>query len=263
MDVYLAMMGASLRAQASYRRSFLLEVFGRGWIALLELGALLALLAQATDLAGFTRDEVVYLYGVVTAALGIAELLTDGLDDMPELVRLGTLDGVLVRPAPALVQVMGRQCRPYHLGRVLQGAVAMVWGLWATGFEPTPQRLAMIPLQVGSAVAVFSGVFVAEAGTAVFAVASGELFNAFSYGGQELAKYPMPIYGRWLRLVFLGIVPIGFVGYFPSLVVLDHPDPMGWPALAPWAAPGVAALFLALTVRWWSFAIDRYRSTGS
>ncbi|MCA9488776.1 MAG: ABC-2 family transporter protein [Myxococcales bacterium] len=263
MDVYLAMMRASLRAQASYRRSFLLEVFGRGWIALLELAAVIALMTQATELAGFGRDEVIYLYGAVTAALGIAELLTDGLNDMPELVRLGTFDGVLVRPAPALIQVMARQCRPYHLGRVAQGALAMGFGLWATGFAPSPDRLAMVVLQLVSATAVFAGIFVAEAGTCVFAVASGELFNAFSFGGQELAKFPMPIYGRWLRLVFLGLVPVGFVSYFPSLVVLDHPDPMGWPAWTPWATPLVAGLFLALTLRWWSFAVDRYRSTGS
>lgn len=263
MDVYLALLWASLRSQASYRRSFLLEVVGRFWVMSLELAAVVVLVGQAGELSGFGRADVVYLYGMATMALGLAEALTDGLNDMPELVRLGTFDGILVRPRSPLLQVLGRQCRPLHAGRVLQGLLAAGWGLWAAGFEPTPARLAMLVVQLLSTAAVFGGLFVAEGATTVFTVQSGELFNAFTYGGQELTKYPVPLYGRALRAVFLWVVPVGFTSWFPALVVLGRADPMGYPWWTAWASPLVAGLFVLACVRYWAFAVARYRSTGS
>jgi ABC-2 type transport system permease protein len=254
---------ASLRGQLAYRGSFLLEVIGRGWLTGLELVAVVVLIDQARDLAGFGRYEVVYLYGVASMALGVAELLTDGISEMPVLVRTGALDGILVRPAPALVQVLALECRPLHFGRILQGAVAVVWALLALEWDPGPIEVGMLALNGLGPLLVFVGIFVAEGATCVFTVQSTELFNAFSYGGLEMGRYPVPIYRRWLRSLFLWVVPVGLTGYAPALVVLGRPDPLGLPGWVPYAAPLVGALFLAACLRYWSFAIDRYRGTGS
>lgn len=263
MEVYFVLLGASLRSQLAYRRSFLLEVFGRFWVTALELVAVVVLVGHVGELGGFDRAEVVYLYGVACVGLAVAELLTDGINDMPELIRLGSFDALLVRPAPILLQVLGRQCRVFHVGRALQGALALVWALWALPWHPGPLEVAMLVVNVLGAVAVYVAIFVAEGATCIFTVQSSELFNAFSYGGVEMTRYPVSIYERWLRGLFLWVVPVGFVSYFPALVVLGHEDAMGMPAFLPYLAPLVAGGFLALAVRYWSFAVDRYRSTGS
>ena len=80
------------------------------------------------------------------------------------------------------------------------------------------------------------------------------------YTPQDFEK---SIYEQWLRTLFLWVVPVGFVSWFPALVVLGHPDPLGLPTFLPWLAPGVAAVFVALAVGWWRFALDRYRGSGS
>jgi ABC-2 type transport system permease protein len=263
MDVYLVLLRASIQSQLAYRRSFLLEVFGRFWVTGFEVVALFVLVDHVGTLGGFDRAELLYLYGVASLALGVAELLTDGLNDMPELVRLGTFDALLVRPVPALVQVLGRQFRLMHVGRALQGALALSWALWMLPWDPGGLELAMLVINLASAFLVYVAVFVAEAATTIFTVQSRELFNAFTYGGVELTRYPVSIYDGWLRGIFLWIVPVGFVSYFPALVVLDHPDPLGMPGFLPYAAPLVAGAFFGLSVRYWQFAVDRYRSTGS
>lgn len=263
MDVYLTLLRASLQSQLAYRRSFLLELFGRFWVTGFEVVALFVLVGHVGELGGFGQAELLYLYGVASFALGFAELLTDGLNEMPELVRLGTFDALLVRPAPALVQVLGRQFRLMHVGRSLQGGMALVWALWTLPWDPGPLQLAMLGVNLLGAFRVYVAVFVAEAATTIFTVQSRELFNAFTYGGVELTRYPVSIYDGWLRGVFLWVVPVGFVSWFPALVVLDHPDPLGLPGFLPYLAPLVAAVFLALSVGYWQFAVDRYRSTGS
>jgi len=83
VTIWLAMLRASLGGQLSYRASFLLEALGKAWVVGLELVAVFVLFGYVRELGGWSRWEVVYLYGVASIALGVAELLTDGLNDKP------------------------------------------------------------------------------------------------------------------------------------------------------------------------------------
>lgn len=263
LRIWARLLGAALAGQMSYRQSFLLEMIGRFWVTMLELIGVIAVFEHIDALAGWTRWEVTYLYGMASMALAAAELLTDGLRSMPELVRLGTLDALLVRPVSPLVQVLGSQCRPYHLGRLLQGLVIVGASLSLMGWDPSPVQCLMLLVNVMSTATVFGAVFLAAAATAVFTVQSKEAFNAFTYGGVQMAQFPLTVYPRWMQMLFLFAIPIGFTAYFPALVVLGKPDVLGFGPLAPWLAPLVAAGFLALAGLWWRVALDHYQSTGS
>ncbi len=263
LGVWMRLVGASLTGQLTYRRSFVLETVGRFVLTFLELLAVFVLFDRVDAIGGFTKWEVVYLYGVASLALGIAELLTDGLNDMTALVRQGTLDGVLVRPLSPLLQILGRKFHPLHAGRILQGLVALVWALTSLGWVPTPGLLGVLLLNVGSTAAVFAGIFVMAAATKVFTIQSAEAFAAFTHGGVQLAQFPLTVYPRWLQRLFVYIVPVGMTTYAPALVVLGRqPDPFLGP-LAPWLVPVVAVAFVGVALLWWRIALDHYQSTGS
>ena len=83
--VYGAMLAASVREQMSYRGSFVFELVGRLTVTGLELVALFFLFQHIESIAGWTKWEVVYLYGMASICLGMGEALTTGFDDMPEL----------------------------------------------------------------------------------------------------------------------------------------------------------------------------------
>jgi len=56
---------------------------------------------------------------------------------------------------------------------------------------------------------------------------------------------------------------VGLAVYAPALPVLGVTDPLGLPAVTPYLAPLGCAAFAAVCLRYWSFALDRYRGTGS
>lgn len=263
MSLYFTLLWASLASQLAHRGSFFLELLGRFWLTALELVALLVLMERATDLAGFGRYEVLYLYGVASTALGLAELLTDGVAEMPRLIRTGEFDGLLVRPVPALVQVLALRCRPHNLGRTLQGLAALGWALWVLRWQPTASHLGWLAVHGLASLAIYAGIFIAEGASCIFTVQSTEVFNAFSYGGLEMSRYPIPIYKSWVRALFLWVVPVGFAGYYPALGVLDRQDVLGLPWFVPWLTPIMAGGFLLAMLGYWSFAVGRYRGTGS
>ena len=87
--------------------------------------------------------------------------------------------------------------------------------------------------------------------------------NALTYGGRDLTGYPMTIYSGWFRRVFAYGLGFAFIAYYPTLLLLDRPDPLGLPAATGWAIPAVAGVAVLLASALWRFGVRRYRSTGS
>ena len=150
-----------------------------------------------------------------------------------------------------------------HLGMLIQGSILMGWALWRVPIDWTPAKVGMLLVAIVSGVALFTAVFTIEAIVAFWTVNSIEAVNAFTYGGSDLAEYPFHIFSRGIRFIFLWIVPVGFVVYYPALMILEKPDPLNLPGIAPVMAPLMAALFCIAVGMLWTVGVRHYRSTGS
>ena len=84
-----------------------------------------------------------------------------------------------------------------------------------------------------------------------------------TYGGVQAAQFPLSLYNGWLRGALTYVVPIGCVAYFPILLVLGRPDPLGTPAWFGAVAPLAGFAFLAVAFIAWRFGVRHYTSTGS
>lgn len=58
-------------------------------------------------------------------------------------------------------------------------------------------------------------------------------------------------------------MPIAFVNWYPSLFILDRPDPLGLPTAMQFASPLAALVLCLLAALAWRTGVRRYRSTGS
>jgi len=91
----------------------------------------------------------------------------------------------------------------------------------------------------------------------------GRVADGLTYGGLTFSQYPITIYGALFRRLFAYGIGFAFVAYYPALVLLDRPDPLGAPALLGFASPGVAVAAVALAALMWRSGVRHYRSTGS
>jgi ABC-2 type transport system permease protein len=261
--IYLRLVGARVRAQLQYRVSFALNLVGAILISFLDFAAILVLFDNVSALGGWSVEEVAFLYGVSSVAFGLTDLLIGHLDQLPELIRLGTFDSILIRPLGSLLQVVSSDVALRRIGKALQGLVVLAVAIAALDVDWDPLRVAMVVLTVLTGIAIYAGIWVVVASIAFWAVDSQEFANAFTYGGGFLAQYPVNIFGAWLRRLVIFVMPLAFVAYFPALYILDKPDPLGLPRAFEFAPPVVSVLTALAAALVWRTAVRRYRSVGA
>ena len=76
---------------------------------------------------------------------------------------------------------------------------------------------------------------------------------------KDYAKYPITIFSPVFRFLFTFVMPIAFIAYYPSLVIL-RPDEV---PLLSWLSPLIGAAFFYISYKIWMFGAMKYSGTGS
>ena len=261
--LYLRLVGARVRSQLQYRVSFALQLVGAFCLSFTDFLAVLIIFQHLPYLAGWSLGEVAFLYGTSYIAFQLTDMVVGHLDRLPEQIQRGDFDMVLIRPLGALFQVLTSDFELRRLGSMSQGLVVFLIALSLVPIHWTAGRVLMLMLIPLNGAAIFGSVWVLGATTSFWTVRTMEIVNAFTYGGNRLTSYPMHIYAGWLQRLFIFVIPLAFVNYFPSLYILGKPDPLGAPDFVRFLAPLVAVVLMLIAWRVWGFGVRHYRSTGS
>jgi len=262
--LYFRYLGVSLRSQMQYRASFVMLTVGVFLAHLTEFVAIWALFDRFESLRGWRLPEIALFYGMVHVSLALAEGVGRGFDVFGRMVKSGEFDRLLLRPRSTALQVGAHELQLVRIGPLMQGLLVLLWSTTALGVDWTLARVGLTVLAVLGGACLFAGLFVIQATLSFWTTESMELFNIVTYGGRDVAQYPLTIYRSWLRRFFTFVVPLACVSYFPALAILDRDDPaLGSPIWFRWSAPLVGVLFLAVSLQVWRFGVRHYRSTGS
>ena len=261
--IYVRLVEARIRSQLQYRLSFAINLVGTGLISFLDFLAILIIFQQVDALGEWSAAEVALLYAVASISFALTDLVIGHLDLLPKMIREGEFDLVLIRPLGSLFQVVAADFSLRRLGKAFQGTAVLVVALAHLDVDWTPGRAAVLVLAIVAGAVIYSGVWVAFSTITFWLIDSQEVANAFSYGGNFVAQYPVNIFGPWFRRLVVFVVPIAFVSYFPALYVLGKEDELGLPRALQFASPLVAVGTLVVAGLVWRTAVRHYRSVGA
>lgn len=264
-DVRVALRIAALRlrGQMQYRSSFIMQITGNFVVNFAEVIVLWSLFQHFDNLGGWNLEEVIFLHGLAMVMFALGDTISNGIQAVPDLIREGTFDRTLIRPMSSYVQSMVNEVSLRHFGLLAQGILLLVIGMASVETSWTLGKIAYLPIILVSGAAFFAALFTVEAIISFWTVNSIEAVNAFTYGGSDLAQYPLNIFQRGMRALFLFVIPVGFLTYYPALYLLDKSDPLGFPRAASFVAPLAALAFCFVISRGWTYALRHYHSTGS
>jgi ABC-2 type transport system permease protein len=261
--LYFRLVWQSLRAQLSYRASFVAYLLTAFVTTGGEFVAMYFAFQRFGSLGGWTLQDVALLYGIVGTAMALADMITTGFDNFGNTVRRGDFDRLLLRPRSTVLQLFGQELTLRRMGRVTQALLVLGWASSRLEQGFTVARCYLLVAAVLATMSIFVGLWIVQATIAFWTVQTQEMMHVLTYGGTEAGSHPVHIYDKWLQRLFLGAVPIASVSYFPALVLLGKPDPFQVFAAFPYVAPLLGPLFLAAALSAWRVGVRHYTSTGS
>jgi ABC-2 type transport system permease protein len=260
---YTALLRGQARSLTSYRASFVLELGTNIFATVMDVVTVLVLFRVSRTVGGFTLREALLVVGLSSCAFATADLAVGNIERIKFYVRTGLLDAVLVRPLGALPQLLLMDLPLRKVSRCLFGTGVLAVAAGMAGIDWTSARVALVVIAPLAGVVFFSAIFVMSAAVAFWWVDTGEIGNAFTYGGRDFTSYPITVYSGWFRRLFAYGMGFAFVSYYPALALLGRSDPLGLPDWVGYAAPAVAVVAAFVAAAVWRVGIRHYRSTGS
>jgi len=257
LALYRRYVALSLRAQLVYRATFVMKTLGHLFVTGIEFFGIWALFARFGTLGGWSLREVALIYGIADIAFAITDGTGRGFDKFGSILKAGDFDRMLLRPRSPELQLLGYELQLMRIGRLAQGLAVLVWAGVAIAWTPATVLLLLAAI-IGTA-CTFFGLVVLQATTAFWTIETLEVWNAFTYGGNYAAEYPMAIYRRWFQRFFTAVIPLALTSYYPARAILGRDTLGAIHVLGPLA--GVAFLVISLAV--FRIGVRHHASTGT
>jgi ABC-2 type transport system permease protein len=201
--------------ELQYRANFIFALVQ----SLLALGTALIVLAvifrQTDELAGWSRWELLVVYGVFTLVYGVlSAFVQPNMQRVVEEIREGKLDYALVRPADSQVLVSLRDIRFWSLTDVLVGLVIIAIAVARLDELSVAHVAAFVGTLFLGLICIYC-FWLMLASAAFWLVRINEVQELFD-GLYRAGRYPTGIYPRWMRTGLTVLVPLAFAITVPS-----------------------------------------------
>ncbi|MGH8792198.1 MAG: ABC transporter permease, partial [Stackebrandtia sp.] len=239
------LLGGALRGVAQYRADLGFAVAAGAAYQTIGFLTVWVILARFETIAGWGMPEMALMYGMRLCSHALWVIPFNQLVYLTDRIRHGEFDRFLVRPANPLIQLMTTRINIATFGDLLGGvtilgvALTLVdvdWNAWRVGF-------AALALLGGAGAEV--GVQLALSSLAFRFVKVDETRFIADGVFSEFGNYPAKIFGTAGQWTLTAVIPVVFVAYLPTSVLLDRVDDTGLPAALAYASPAVGALVAA------------------
>jgi ABC-2 type transport system permease protein len=247
----------SIRRVVAHRTNLVFDILLATFSLAGAVAAIQLVYTQTESLAGWSKSAMFVLVGTFQLMTGLrATFIDPNLSWFPDRIRDGRMDLYLLQPAPSLFLASLGTHAPLGLIQVGLGLGVVGLGLFERGTMPSAVGFLswLVLLAVGVGVTWALGVFLA-----CLAFWAPRLQLQVLYGAAwELARYPVDVYRRPLRLFLTYLFPMAVITTVPTAALMHEPN-LG--VVAATAIAGVAIILLAIGA--WTLGVRRYTGATS
>ncbi|MEX0807428.1 MAG: ABC-2 family transporter protein [Dongiaceae bacterium] len=247
----------ALQVELEFRADLIVNLINAPLMFGAGLAVLAAVFAETSSVGGWSFDEAVAVLGVFLIVDGfVGTILSPNLGRLPDYIRLGNLDYMLLMPVGSHFQVSLRNLNLWEAPNLLLGTALVVWSMLALDrVDPTTIALFLLMLAAGlaTAFALWSIIY-----TSAFWFVRVSNLEVMFRTLVDVGRFPVSALPPWLRLLLTAVLPVAFITNVPAAAVAGRLDwTTGWLALL------IAAIALAVSHLFWRRAIASYTSASS
>ena len=262
LDLYRQYWRINLLTTLEYRTNFLLW-FGFTFVYHgSAIAALWITLTNFPSMNGWDFRNMAFLYALWMTGHALNATFFSTVGEIPEWIRDGEFDRLLVRPVDELFQVMTTPGQIFP-DELILALVFLCVATAANHIAITAGFLILVPLVVigGALIDLSIGLIISTA--AFWFVQVDALRWIVLQLEQEFTRYPLSIYSRGVRLLLAFVIPFGFMNYFPASYFLNKADNgLGLPIAVGVITPAIGVVFLLVAYLIWRAGLQRYQGVG-
>ncbi|HEV2072362.1 MAG TPA: ABC-2 family transporter protein [Thermomicrobiales bacterium] len=257
-----ALASASIRSEFQYRANAITSMIGGMLYQFTGFVTVWIVVARFNDIGGWSLGEITFLYGMRLTSHGIFYACFSQMFEADRVLLTGEYDRYLLRPMPPLLQLFTRKLRINAFGDLIGGAMLLTAASFGISVEWSPLTVLYLLAAVTGG-ALVEGAVQISLGSLSFRFLQtmsvrttvNEVFNLYG-------NYPFSIFPKMLEYLLTFVLPVAFVAFLPSTLLLDREDSLHVsPALAA-IAPLVGVLLFLVALRIWRWQSRNYQSSG-
>lgn len=250
-------LGMYFKSQLEYKSSFILTCIAQLLTLSLSSFMVFILMDKFQFLDNYNIYELMLGISIVQFGFSFSECFLRGFDKFSEVIKVGGLDLMLIRPRNIYIQVFGSNIELTKLSRVLGSLVLFIIAISNIDSITWYGVLYLFLLLVGSSM-IYAALFIFSACFCFKTVEGLEFMNIFTDGSREFGQYPMGLFRREVILVFTFLIPLACVNYYPISYILGKSDNI-WYLISPL----MTFILFIISIITFNRCIKHYEGTGS
>lgn len=250
-------LGMYFKSQLEYKSSFILTCIAQLLTLSLSSFMVFILMDKFHFLDNYDIYELMLGISIVQFGFSFSECFMRGFDKFSEVIKVGGLDLMLIRPRNIYIQVFGSNIELTKLSRVFGSLVLFIIAISNIDSITWYGVLYLFLLLIGSSM-IYAALFIFSACFCFKTVEGLEFMNIFTDGSREFGQYPMGLFRREVILVFTFLIPLACVNYYPISYILGKSDNI-WYLISPL----MTFILFIISIITFNRCIRHYEGTGS
>lgn len=257
-NIYLKILVQDMKSKMSYRADFIISTIGMIFTNISGFISFWILFQNFSSIDGWSYYEMLFLYGFSLVSLTPVQCLFDNNWNLRQNVYTGDFIKYCFRPINIFFYYQSEVFDIKGLGQLFFGLCMIIYSWRNIGVNFS--ILVLLKLIMFLCTASLTMIALQNAAAALcFWMENSFFVLDFVTRFKDYAKYPITIFNPLFRFVFTFLLPIAFIAYYPSIVIL-RPDEV--PILS-WISPLISVVFFILSYKLWILGATKYNGTGS
>ncbi len=256
--IYFLLIAQFLKSRMMYRADFIISLMGTFITNIVGLVVLWLIFHSIKELAGWSYDELLFIYAFALLASFPFQLLFENLWQMSGKLMDGSFIKYYFRPLDIMFYFVSERIDMKNIGQFFVAMGILTYSSSRLGLDWNALTVAIFMVSLLSASLVLTAIMLA-ASSVGFWVSNSTFALLFAFRLKEFAHYPINIYNNFFRFIFTYIIPIAYVAFYPANLIL-RPDEAD---ILVFFSPVIGVVLFWGAYLIWRKGALRYAGTGS
>lgn len=262
LSIYLEFIKIRLKSTIEHRSAFLWTALAQATSYSASFAMVWVMVKQFKTIGQWKAYEVMFLSALNLCSYALAGFFFYGLNyGLSRLVQTGEFDEILTKPLNSLMYIASKYFLWGYLTHTALSIIIIGICINKLGVVLTSIKIVFLIITLISSALIQSSIFLFTA-TPCFWLVKNDI-GAVVGNIKNFIQYPITIYQKFIQIFMTVMIPFAFINFYPAQFFLGKNDFSIFHPVFQFLSPIVGVILFLISLKFWSFGINHYKSTGS